>query len=497
MFTIIGGDGKEYGPVSVERLREWIKQNRANLNTQARREGGFYQPLREHPEFAPPPPPPAPAAAASPTAATGEGVVQPDAGPAPVGAAAVAPAAPVELPTVEPAAAEPAATVAPAEAPAGAAAVFSAAQPPPPPPPGGALAAPPFTPVAKAPPEPIAFTGEWKEYFKIWIVNVLLTIATLGIYAAWAKVRKRRYFYANTRVCGHAFEYLADPAKILIGNLIVVALFGLYAVSPNISLFLYGFMVLVLLVLTPWFIMRATAFNARNTAWRGLRFNFQGGYGGAAAAFLGWPMLIGCTMFLLFPLVTQKQKEYLVRHLRFGATPFLLRTELMDFFKAFLVAALFFLPLVIAYFAFIAFAVMDAVKRQDPNTPPDFTAMGTAAFVLFGVAMAAAFIGTQFWRARVFNIVWNGASIGGHSFVANMRAWDLIKLQVVNSLVSLVTFGFLHPWAVVRKVRFQLSCLQVVPAGDLDAFVAESQAAGSAVGDAAGDLFDFDVGFGV
>jgi len=39
------------------------------------------------------------------------------------------------------------------------------------------------------------FRGDGMEYFKIWIVNILLTILTLGIYSAWATVRNNRYFY--------------------------------------------------------------------------------------------------------------------------------------------------------------------------------------------------------------------------------------------------------------------------------------------------------------
>ena len=42
--------------------------------------------------------------------------------------------------------------------------------------------------------EPFRFTGTAREYFGIWIVNILLTIVTLGIYSAWAKVRRMRYF---------------------------------------------------------------------------------------------------------------------------------------------------------------------------------------------------------------------------------------------------------------------------------------------------------------
>ena len=40
----------------------------------------------------------------------------------------------------------------------------------------------------------LSFNGSGMEYFKIWIVNVLLTIITLGLYHPWAKVRNHRYF---------------------------------------------------------------------------------------------------------------------------------------------------------------------------------------------------------------------------------------------------------------------------------------------------------------
>jgi uncharacterized membrane protein YjgN (DUF898 family) len=56
----------------------------------------------------------------------------------------------------------------------------------------------------------LRFTGQAGEYFRIWIVNVCLSIVTLGIYSAWAKVRRKRYFYGNTLLKDAAFEYLAD-----------------------------------------------------------------------------------------------------------------------------------------------------------------------------------------------------------------------------------------------------------------------------------------------
>jgi uncharacterized RDD family membrane protein YckC len=53
MFTIIGGDGKEYGPVTVDQVRTWITAGRANLDTKAKALGSDeWRPLRDFPEFA-------------------------------------------------------------------------------------------------------------------------------------------------------------------------------------------------------------------------------------------------------------------------------------------------------------------------------------------------------------------------------------------------------------------------------------------------------------
>jgi len=70
---------------------------------------------------------------------------------------------------------------------------------------------------------PVEFTASAGEYFRIWIVNLVLTILTVGIYSAWAKVRKKRYFYGHTRIDRDSFEYRGRPIAILKGRLIAVA----------------------------------------------------------------------------------------------------------------------------------------------------------------------------------------------------------------------------------------------------------------------------------
>lgn len=64
MFTIIGGDGKEYGPVTLEQVKNWIADGRANLDTQAKRTGdkqwrrlGSFSEISGEPDTPPPPAP--------------------------------------------------------------------------------------------------------------------------------------------------------------------------------------------------------------------------------------------------------------------------------------------------------------------------------------------------------------------------------------------------------------------------------------------------------
>ena len=53
MYKILGGDQKEYGPVTQDQIEQWIRDNRANGQTLVQREGGAWVPLGTLPEFAP------------------------------------------------------------------------------------------------------------------------------------------------------------------------------------------------------------------------------------------------------------------------------------------------------------------------------------------------------------------------------------------------------------------------------------------------------------
>jgi len=131
---------------------------------------------------------------------------------------------------------------------------------------------------------PFEFRGNGGEYFRIWIVNLLLTIVTLGIYSAWAKVRRLRYFYGNTYLDGHSFEFHGRPLAILKGRLIVFAAYLVFAFSAQLKPAIAFVMIPLAIFGVPWIIMKSRLFQTRMTSYRNIRFNFHGTYGEALGA---------------------------------------------------------------------------------------------------------------------------------------------------------------------------------------------------------------------
>ena len=143
------------------------------------------------------------------------------------------------------------------------------------------------------------FTGTAGEYFSIWTVNLALTVLTLVIYSAWAKVRKRRYFYAHTRTAGESFEYRGRPIAILVGRLFALALLVIVIavgnLVPELSLESFSGKALFFaaaVVIGPWLLVRSSKFNASNSVYRNIRLSFLGTYGSCFRVVIRYVWLI-------------------------------------------------------------------------------------------------------------------------------------------------------------------------------------------------------------
>jgi uncharacterized membrane protein YjgN (DUF898 family) len=182
------------------------------------------------------------------------------------------------------------------------------------------------------------FTGTTAEYFRIWIVNVCLTMFTLGLYSAWAKVRKQRYFYSHTLLGKTPFQYLGRPIPILKGRLVAAALAVSWYVVGNVVPEFTWLVGLVALGVVPWAIVRSVAFRARYSAFRNLTFWFQGSYRGLVKTLYGWILASLVSCGLAYPVFRQRLTRYLVSHTEFGGVSARLQATAEQFIGRYLVA---------------------------------------------------------------------------------------------------------------------------------------------------------------
>jgi uncharacterized membrane protein YjgN (DUF898 family) len=318
---------------------------------------------------------------------------------------------------------------------------------------------------------PFVFNGNGKEYFRIWVVNVFLTIITLGIYSAWAKVRTKRYFYGNTSLDGSSFEYLGDPIKILKGRLIAFFFLAIFVLSEHISLTLKGIVLLLLMIATPWVVSRALRFRNYNSAWRGIRFGFEGGVIGAAISYLWWPAI--SIIGVVYPFLLRSQTQYVIGNSNFGGVKMENSTTIGEFYKIF-----WHMFAIIVIGGFITAILAGFVPSVGL---PFIAAIYFSVFILY--------------RVKVTNLKYGNTTIGPHSVMAQYELKSYAWLVLTNMLGIILTLGFFYPFAKVRTAHYAADHIGLIVRGDLDKFVSDQRDAVSAVGEGVGDLFDFDIGF--
>ena len=380
-------------------------------------------------------------------------------------------------------------------------------------------------PPAQLPPSnykiPIAFTGSGSEYFRIWIVNLLLMLVTLGIYYPWAKARRLRYFMGNTLIGGQPLGFHGDPKKMFKGYALVGILFVLYSVAGEFSS-IAGLVALVLVAgLWPALFKSSMQFRMANTSWRGLRFRFLGDLQGAYRAMLplflpgvvmvgalvfvsdettpplwyGYMALgVGVTVLAVGPWLLWNLKQYQHNHYGLG--------HLQTSFKA-TVGSFYLLALRVLGLAVLAVALPTAivtgivfgVGMGDMRMEKGAMMAAIALLPTLLVAMAVFICLKPYAIARMQNLVWTKTGNAELRFMSNLRARSLLWVTLKNWLLIIITLGLYWPFAAVALARVRLEAVSIKSRANPDLLVSQVQPReGDAAGDAAGDFFGLDVG---
>lgn len=350
----------------------------------------------------------------------------------------------------------------------------------------------------------IEFRGSARGYFRIWAVNLCLTLLTLGIFSAWAKVRKKRYLYSHTLLDHTPFQYLGEPLPILKGRIVAVVLFLLWYLSINFFVAVMPVLIAIAAVLAPWVLARSAAFNARYSAFRNLRFNFNGSYWDAVRTLYAWGLipliLIGAfilwqwqqpVLFLIaafvfavyMPFWLAGIKRFLVDHTRFGGMAGKLAITGGNFYFTYFKAGL----IAIGLSIITGGAALGITKLTNDGALGNV--MATLALVppYVGYVIVYAYI-----QARTGNLVWSNTQLGPLRFQSTLATRRLAELYLTNGLAILVSFGLLIPWAVVRSFRYRAQCLHGHMQGEWSGFGGGEASSAHAAGAEVGEMFDLD-----
>jgi uncharacterized membrane protein YjgN (DUF898 family) len=343
------------------------------------------------------------------------------------------------------------------------------------------LAAPAIT-TTKTDAVAFRFTGRGAEYFRIWIVNLCLSLITLGIYSAWAKVRRVQYFCRNTSVAGASFDYHGAPIAILKGRIVATGLFAIYSLAGRFSL-VAGLCALALIMMVmPFLLVRSFRFRLHNTSYRGLRFAFLGKTGKGYINFLLLPLTGYLTMGLLGPLAHQRIRRYLHDNSAYGSTQFKFHATAGMFYRTYLAAVGIMLVFLIP--AGVAFVLLAKGKPDE---------LKIYMLIIGGAYLVGLLFVVPYVSARLQNVIWNNTALGPHRIVSAVRARDLFGIMFTNFLLIILTLGLYKPFADIRLARRRIENIALPAGADLDEFVAGQQADVGATGEEMASIFDMDI----
>lgn len=290
----------------------------------------------------------------------------------------------------------------------------------------------------------LRFHGNGEELFSIFAVNVLLTLLTLGVYSFWAKVKTRQYLWGQTEFAGDRFGFHGTGRELLLGWVKAAALFGGLVVITSIllptfwddptaevvgQLLLAGGFVLLL----PLAIIGSMRYRLSRTSWRGVRFNFHGGYRELLRILLQSFVLTGLTLGLYVPFYQTNLRRFLVEQSRFGATAPAFDGAGRDLLGQYALTLLFTIP--------------------------------TLGLVWLWYAA---------YQRRYY---WNQTCFAGARFHCTVTGAGLLHLYAVNLAIIVLSLGLATPWATVRTRRYDLDHLVLQGPLDLDAITQQAQAA--------------------
>lgn len=371
----------------------------------------------------------------------------------------------------------------------------------------------------------VHFTGSGAEYFRIWAVNVLLVLLTLGLYLPLAKARRLRYVHANTWVDGEALAFHGDPWRMFRGFLMLAVLAVAYLGAGEFAPAASAAVLLMLYAVWPALWRASMQYRLANTSWRGLRMGFEGSLHDAYLCFLPvyvpltmsalldgamashgpstdpalntglWGLVSGLALSLTAPWTLTLAKRYQHGGYRIADQRLRIRLQARSvYFIGFKSAMLgFFASLVVMAAGFALGSLLGLALNHGAGLAGSSTYVSLMMVLLFGLFYGGVL--TPYAATRLQNLTWSNTRSDGLRFESSLDGWALVHLTVRNWLLILLTAGLYRPSATMATLRLRLEAIGISVETEPDHWLAPKGVAhADAAGEAAGDFFGMDLG---
>ncbi|MBI4001440.1 MAG: DUF898 family protein [Nitrospira defluvii] len=335
---------------------------------------------------------------------------------------------------------------------------------------------------AGAPPtKHCSFHGTGGTLLGMQIVNICLSIATLGAYHFWGKAKIRRYLFSQTTFAGDRFAYHGTGKELYQGFLKAMLVFGVpyfslgaahtFLTLPKwLDLLLQALAGLVLFLYVPIAIVNARRYRCTRTSWRGIRFSFRGRTQDFLKLyFRGWFFTV-LTLGTYYPYFQTQRQAFLNSHTYFGNQRF----HFTGHGSGLMV------PFVVTLFMTYAVLILCGLTMAFQLTNAGLT------LFLIPFILGPAWIWLLGQKQRYF---WNHTTFGLARFSSGITWQKLLTLYLGNLALLLVTLGFAWPWVTVRNARFFTSTLSLQGPTNLD-WVLQETTVSSVTGEGLSNLLD-------
>lgn len=350
---------------------------------------------------------------------------------------------------------------------------------------------------------PFAFSASTGGYCRLWLSNMVLTVLTLGIYSAWAKVRSLRFVYGHTQLAGGRFDYHGKPISILKGRLLMLALFVLWQLSGSWSPALQGVLGLTAFTIAPWIAVQALRFRLANTSWNQMRLRFTGRVASAYWVFIKAWLTTSLSLGLLWPRATLIKRRFVLQHCTLGQARLQQHNCINRLYLAGLGCLLTSL-LYLAVFAalggllwYLGAAILRSTSFNAQLSPRNWRDIIVVSICALGAAWLLASLG--YARMAINRVLLNHTALEmngrSHRIECWLRTSHMLWLHLSNALVLLFSLGLAWPWVRIRTLRMQLEHVALFGAGDLASLQAELNELDDARGDELADFLELDLGW--